>query len=103
MRRRRRKAQGEDCSGWDGQQRNWQQGEWDDYGNRQSRFRVLTECNSDDRHGTSKGAVVHKLRPPHGQQVLRREAIGGDLIRSRDGDDGKGKQVRDFSDGEIDQ
>lgn len=46
---------------------------------------------------------MHKLRPPHGQQVRRREAIGGDLIRSRDGDDGKGKQVRDFSDGEIDQ
>jgi len=46
---------------------------------------------------------VHNLRPPHGQQVRRREVVGGDLIRSRDGDDGKGKQARGFSDGETNQ
>jgi len=46
--RRRRKAQGQDCSGWDDQQGNWQLEERDDYGNRQSRFRVSTDWYDDD-------------------------------------------------------
>jgi len=75
---------------------NWQQGDWNDYGNRQSRVRVTADLRNGDRYRTNRGSVQPGMRPPHVLQVRRRDAFDGNLKRpSEDSDVVNGLQVRD--------
>jgi len=89
--RRRGKAQGQASNGRDRKQGNWQQGDWYDYGNKQSRFRVTADLWNGDRYRKNRGAVQSNTRPPHVMQVRRRGAFDGDLNRPRD--DGEAVKV----------
>jgi len=104
VRHRRGKAHRQVGSGWDDQHRNRQHEERDYYGNRQSRFRVLTDWYDDDWYGSRRGAVVHSDgRSSHEGLVRRRDVVDKVSQRMRDIDVDAGKAACSLSDKGADQ